>query len=135
MLIDKQVLRANLTREESKALTQLKKDHNRKVLTVNKGLAMVVIDKEDYIQKAGTLLEQSAYKTIDKDPTNSSKAKLIQILRRLQRETGMDEGTYKTMYPTSHTPPKFYRLSKIHKMGTPSGTLYLAGVQSHMVWL
>ena len=49
---------------------------------------MVVLDKEDYIQKAGKLLEQSAYKTIDRNPTNSIKAKLIQILRRLKRETG-----------------------------------------------
>ena len=89
------------------------------VLTADKGVAMVVLDKEDYIQKAGNLLEQSVYKTIDRDPTNSIKTKLIQILRRLKRETCMDEGTYKAMYPTSGTPPKFYRLPNIHKMGTP----------------
>ena len=70
---------------------------------------------------------------IDRDPTNSIKAKLIQILIRLKRETGMDEGTYKVMYPTSCTPPKFYGLPKIHKTGTPSGPLYLAGVQSYIV--
>ena len=78
------------------------------VLTLDKGVAMVVIVKEDYIQKASNLLEQSMYKTIDSDPTNSIKAKFIQILRRLKRETGMDEGMYKAMYPTSCTPPKFY---------------------------
>ena len=89
------------------------------VLTVDKGVAMVVLDKEDYIQKAGNLLEQSVYKTIDRDPTNSIKAKLAQILRRLKREIGMDEGMYKAMYPTSCTPPKFYGLPKIHKTGTP----------------
>ena len=32
------------------------------VLTAEKGIAMVALDKEDYIQKAGNLLEQSAYK-------------------------------------------------------------------------
>ena len=30
----------------------------------------------------------------------------------------MDEGMYKTMYPTSCV-PKFYGLPKIHKTGTP----------------
>ena len=99
-----QAPRANLTREENKALTQLKKDQDRMVLTTDKGVAMVVLNKEDYIQKAGNLLEQSTYKTIERDPMNSIKGKLIQILRRLKRETGMGEGTYKAMYPTSCTP-------------------------------
>ena len=89
------------------------------VLTLDKGVAMVVLDKEDYIQKAENLLEQSAYKTIDRYPTNSIKAKFIQILRRLKRETGMNEGTYKAVYPTGCTTPKFYGLPKIHKTGTP----------------
>ena len=31
----------------------------------------------------------------------------------------MDEGMYKTMYPTSCNPPKFYGLPKIDKTGTP----------------
>ena len=89
------------------------------LLTADKGVAMVVLDKEDYIQKAGNLLEQSAYKTIDRDPTNNIKAKLIKILRGLNRKTDRDEGMYKAMDPTSCTPPKFYGLPKIHKTGTP----------------
>ena len=74
------------------------------VLTVDKGVAMVVLDKEEYRQEAENLLEQSAYKTIERDPTNKMKAKLIQILRRIKRETGMEEGMYKAMYPTSCNP-------------------------------
>ena len=69
---------------------------------------MVVIDKEDFIQKVGNLLEQSAYKTIDWDPTNSIRTKLFQILRRLKRETGLDKGMSKAMHLTGFTPPKFY---------------------------
>ena len=46
----------------------------------------------------------------------------------------MDEGMYKTMCPTGYNPPKFYGLPKIHKTGTPSDPLYLAGVQSLMGW-
>ena len=31
----------------------------------------------------------------------------------------MEEGMYRTMYPTSCTAPKFYGLPKIHKTSTP----------------
>ena len=34
---------------------------------------MVVLDKEDYINKAKDLLSQPAYKEIPKDPTNKNK--------------------------------------------------------------
>ena len=40
----------------------------------------------------------------------------------------MDEGMYKTMYPTGCTPPKFYGLPKIHNISTPSDPLSLARV-------
>ena len=39
----------NLTRQESIGLAQLKKDKDRDILTVDKGVAMVVMDREDYI--------------------------------------------------------------------------------------
>ena len=40
-------------------------------------MAMVVMDKEDYINKAKELLGQQVYKKLDKDPTHRIKAKLI----------------------------------------------------------
>ena len=73
---------------------------------------MVVTEKEDYIQKAEYLLAQLAYRTIDRDPTSKLKAKLITTLRRIKRDTNMDEGTYKTMYPTSCNPPQVLRITK-----------------------
>ena len=89
------------------------------MLTADKGVALVVTDKEEYVQKTHSLLDQPTYKTINRDLTNRIKAKLIKILRKIKRETGIDEGTYKAMYPTSCIPPKFYGLPKIHKTGTP----------------
>ena len=80
---------------------------------------MVMLDKDTYIEKAENLLPQPAYKTTDGDPTNKLKAQLILKLRRIKRETNMDEGMYKTMYPTSCISPKFDGLPKIHKTCTP----------------
>ena len=88
---------------------------------VVKGVAFVVIDKEDYKQKAGNLLDQSTYKTIGRDPTNRIKAILIQILRRLKRETGIDKSTYKAMYPTSFILPSSMDYQKSIKLAFPSG--------------
>ena len=96
---------------------------------------MVVFDKKEYIEKANNLLAQPAYRTIERDPTNKLKTKLITMLRKIKREPGMEENLYKAIYPTGCTSPKCYGLPKIHKSGTPSGLLYLAGAQSHTKWL
>ena len=64
----------NLTKEERIGLTQLKKDEDRVVLTADKGVVIVVMDKQDYIKKPEALLAQPAYKTIPRDPTHKIKA-------------------------------------------------------------
>ena len=114
-----QVPKSNLTKEESICLAQLKKDKDRVVLTVDKGVPMVDMEKEDYIQKAESLLTQPAYKSIDRVPTSKIKAKLITTLRKIKKDTNVDEGMYKTMYLTGCMPPKFYGLPQIHKTGNP----------------
>ena len=89
------------------------------VLTADKGVAMVVMDRQDYINKANHLLNQSTYKVITKDPTNTIKNKLINILKGIKTKTGLGINTYKSMYPTGCVRPKFYGLPKIHKPDTP----------------
>ena len=49
----------NITREEQKAMEELRKDTTRTVLTVDKGVALVVMDQEDYQKKAEELLKQN----------------------------------------------------------------------------
>ena len=46
-----QVPKSNLTMEESIGLAHLKKGKDRGVLTADKGMAMIVMDKEDYIER------------------------------------------------------------------------------------
>ena len=89
------------------------------VLTADKGVVMVIMDRQDYINKTNHLLNQNTYRSIAKDPTNSIKNKLINILKRVKNQTGLDSNTYKSMYPTGCVPPKFYGLPKIHKPDTP----------------
>ena len=77
------------------------------------------MDRQDYINKANQLLNQDTYKAITKDPTNTIKNKLINILKNIKTKTGLGTNTYKSMYPTGFVPPKFYGLPKIHKPDTP----------------
>ena len=80
---------------------------------------MVIMDRQDYISKANNLLSQNTYRSIQQDPTNTIKNKLINILKRVKSQTGLNNQTYKDMYPTACVPPKFYGLPKIHKLDTP----------------
>ena len=56
--------RSNITIEEHKAVAELRKDNNRMILTADKGVSLVVLNKEDYVKKAEELLNQPTYRTI-----------------------------------------------------------------------
>ena len=109
----------NLTKAQNTALRELIRDRDHIVLTADKGVAMVVMDRQDYINKANQLLNQNTYKVISKDPTNTIKNKLINILKNIKIKSGLGTNIYKSMYPTGCVPPKFYGLPKIHKPDTP----------------
>ena len=74
----------NISREERIALTNLKKDPSRIVLTADKGVALVVMNTEDYKNKAEELLNQNTYRAISSDPTMRLKNKLINLLKSIK---------------------------------------------------
>ena len=94
----------NLTKAQNLALRELKRDRDHIVLTADNGVAMVIMDRQNYINKANSLLNQNTYRSIPRDPTNTIKNKLISILKRVKNQTGLYSNTYKSMYPTSHVP-------------------------------
>ena len=109
----------NITKEEKKALAEVRRDSNKIILTVDKGVSLVVMNKEDYQKKALELMDQPTYKTLAADPTNKHKNKLITLLKSIKSEGGIDDITYKKLYPTGAVTPKFYGLPKVHKAGVP----------------
>ena len=54
---------------------------------------MVIMDKVDYNNKAQELLTKPAYRVIPRDPTNKIKAQLINKLRKIKKDSNLDEGT------------------------------------------
>ena len=111
--------KSNLSKAEVQALRELKGNKDMLVFTVDKGVAMVIMDRQEYINKSNNLLAQSAYRPIPRDSTNKIKGKLITMVRKVKNQTGLDSNKYKAMYPLDHSPPKFYGLSKIHKPDIP----------------
>ena len=49
----------NISKMESEAIKTLKEDNTRVLLTINKGVAMVVMDKSSYIDKCMALLQDT----------------------------------------------------------------------------
>ena len=97
----------------------MRKDKSRIILTADKGVSMVVMDRDDYNNEAEEILNQPAYRPISNDPTNKLKTRLISLLKQIKTEGGMNDATYKRLYPTRAGFPKFYGLPKVHKQGTP----------------
>ena len=80
---------------------------------------MVVMDKEKYIKKSEELLKQPTYKEVTTDPTTKYKNGLINLLKFIKAEGGINNNTYRRLYPTGAGSPKYYGLPKIHKAGIP----------------
>ena len=110
--------RQNITKEECKAIGELKRDNNRLILTADKGVALVIMDKEDYVQKA-KVLDQPTYRTITNEPTTKYKNKLVNLLKAIKTEGVIDEALYRRLYPKGAGSSKFYGLPKTHKEGIP----------------
>ena len=73
--------------------------------------------KSTYISQK--LLRQPNYKILQSDHTNKHKNKLISLLKSINAEGGMDDNTYRRLYPTGAGPPKYNELPKVHKPGMP----------------
>ena len=80
----------NITREERKVIEELRRDKTRMILTMDKGVSMVVMDRDDYNKKAEALLQQPAYRPIPNDPTIKFKTKLIALLKSIKTEGGIN---------------------------------------------
>ncbi|XP_076028455.1 uncharacterized protein LOC143017551 [Oratosquilla oratoria] len=118
-LKSKQASRSLMT-EETKALAELRRDRSIVVLTSDKGGSTVVMDKEDYDQKALVLLQDTqTYTIVPQDPTKKLQAKVERELKELREKRIINDDEWKKMRPGDSTIPKFYGLPKVHKENIP----------------
>ena len=96
---------------------------------------MVIMDRQDYINKSNKLYILTRLQGDPQDPSNKTKTKLINILKRVESQTGLDNNTYKAMYPMGCWAPNsmvsLRSISQTHLSGLLSPAVY----QLPMVWL
>jgi hypothetical protein len=69
------------------ALRTLKDSTHLTILPADKGNATVILNTTDYKLKINSLLEDSAYRKLNRVPTDSKEQKTIQILKNLHYQT------------------------------------------------
>ena len=117
----------NITKEERDAIKTLREDASRVVLTADKGVALVVMDKSQYVNKCMALLDDTKVYKPCKDTTKKLHRDVQETLRQLNRDHGSSrlywwsKKYYNKLLPTGNTSPapRFYGLPKIHKANCP----------------
>ena len=105
---------------EHLALENLREDKDI-IVTADKGVALVVMDKTEYITKCEALLQDnSVYQHLSKD-TSPTIHKEIKILQDCKNNNFISETEYTQLRPHGSNSPvaRFYGLSKIHKDNMP----------------
>ena len=119
----------NITKEQEKALQNLRKDETVKILPADKGRSIVVMDSDEYKEKVAVLLNDTKtyLKLTDKrlNPTTSVEKDLNKILLNIKNENNgtapqIGPNLYRKLHCGNSTPASFCGLPKIHKPGRPS---------------
>ena len=117
----------NITRKEQEAIKTLREDTSHMVLTADKGVALVIMDKSQYIDKCRALLDDTKVYKPCKDTTKKLHRDVQEALWQLNRdhETSKlycwSKQHYNKLLPTGNSSPapRFYGLPKIHKTNCP----------------
>ena len=109
----------NMTRQQMKAVRELKAMDDVVILPADKGNSTVVMEKEEYSKKMMELLNTDTYEERDTDPTNTLKVKINRILKTLETKGEITTQTYQRIRASGSQSPRIYGLPKIHKANTP----------------
>ena len=96
----KKPIHANITKAEHLAPENLRKDSDHFIVTVDKGVTQVVMDKTEYITKCEALLQDnSVYQHLCKDISSTTHKELITILQDYKNNNFISETEYTQLRP------------------------------------
>ena len=124
---DKKGHTCNITKEEWEAIKTLREDTFQVVLTADKGVALVVMDKSQYVDKCMALLNDTKVYKPCRGTTKKLHRDVQETLQQLNRDhrssrlSWWSKNYYNKLLPTgnSYPAPRFYGLPKIHKANCP----------------
>ena len=108
----------NLSRDEQKALNELKQNNDINLKKADKGSTTVIMNKTDKIKEGENLLnDEQSYKRLTEPMVKGTHNKVLHLIADLHRENHIDDMTKKWLSQTPNPPriPEFYTLTKIHK--------------------
>ena len=115
-------IHTNITKSEHLALKNLREDKDCIIVTADKGVALVVMDKTEYITKCEALLQDnSVYQNLSKDTSPTICKELIKILQDYKNNNFISETEYTKLRAHDSNSPaaRFHGLPKIHKNNMP----------------
>ena len=94
-----------------KTIKTLSKDKTIYITRADKGRAVVILDRSDYINKMEFILNESkTFKQLNEDPTIPRENKLQKKLLELKNSGFLTEAEYKSARPVGSQPGKAYGL-------------------------
>ncbi|XP_063415986.1 uncharacterized protein LOC134697633 [Mytilus trossulus] len=111
----------NISKSESQAMINLKDRDEIVIKQADKGSAVVVMNKADYIEEGNRQLSNAKfYKELTCDPTKEINKKINDALSEMNKDKQIDDDTYDYLRPDETcTAGRFYLLPKLHKEGIP----------------
>jgi hypothetical protein len=110
----------NLTESERQALREISQDPTLILKPADKGGAIVVMTKEQYLQKAEDLLNnRHHYRRIYRDLNGEYTKQITEYINKKKQETKINPEVATYITPRQPRTPVFYILPKIHKKNIP----------------
>ncbi|XP_062619790.1 uncharacterized protein LOC134281322 [Saccostrea cucullata] len=117
---EKRIPYRNLTNEEFQALSNLKNNQNIIIKPADKGGAIVILNREDYISEAHRQLNnQENYTLLETDITPKIIKTINEFVQRVKHLIPPEILRYNKLQINQIRTPIFYMLPKIHKAGNP----------------
>ena len=105
----------NLSKEERDALYSLKNDNAILIKGADKGSAVVVWDREDYLKEAHKQLSEEVYAEVTNDPSTLESA-IFTALNKIRDRGDLSADNLEYFFNEDPKFARFYLLPKIHKL-------------------
>ena len=121
--------RQNISPNERKAIKELSSDSNIIVKPADKGGAVVILNREDYIAEGIRQLSDSKfYIQTDTDLSKTHFEEINSVLRRMLDDGEIDDSCFYYLNNRNYRTSQFYMLPKIHKrLQNPPGRPIVSG--------
>ena len=112
----------NITPAEKGAIQELKEMDDIVIKPVDKGSAVVVMDKVDYVEDANRQQRDESFTKLESDPTKEFSTRITQELKIMKENSHIDKNTFdylKPDKPKADASIHYLKLKKITTTGDP----------------